>query len=36
VQQVDGATRMMFDNLIEVEGRERPALVAETIYQYYE
>jgi acyl dehydratase len=36
VQDVDGAIRMTFGNSVEVEGRERPALVAETIYQYYE
>jgi acyl dehydratase len=36
VRFVNEAVRMTFDNLVEVEGRERPALVAETIYQYYE
>jgi len=36
VQVVNDGVRMTFDNLVEVEGRERPALVAETIYQYYD
>jgi acyl dehydratase len=35
-QLVNGAVRMTFDNLVEVGGHERPALVAETIYQYYD
>jgi acyl dehydratase len=36
VRLVNDAVRMTFDNLVEVEGQQRPALVAETIYQYYE
>lgn len=32
----DNIIRMILENKVEVEGRERPALVAETIYQYYE
>ena len=35
VRLMDDATRMTFDNRVEVEAHERPALVAETIYQYY-
>jgi acyl dehydratase len=36
VQVANGTVRMTFDNTVEVESRERPALVAETIYLYYD
>lgn len=36
VQRNENVIRMILENKVEVEGRDRPALVAETIYQYYE
>jgi acyl dehydratase len=36
VEPVDGAVRITTECLIEVEGRERPALICETIVQVYE
>jgi acyl dehydratase len=35
-ESVEGGTRMVFENLVEVEGAERPALVAETISVSYD
>lgn len=32
----EDTVRMTFDNLVEVSDRQRPALIAETIYQYYD
>lgn len=31
--RVEGGTRITFESMLEVEGQERPALVAETIVQ---
>lgn len=36
VEPVDGAVRVTFECSIEVEGLERPAVVAETVLQIYE
>jgi acyl dehydratase len=35
-QRLDTSTRICFESTIEIEGRERPALVAETIIQIYD
>jgi acyl dehydratase len=34
--RVDSATRITFDSTVEIEGQERPALVAETILQIFD
>jgi acyl dehydratase len=33
---LDGATRMTFHNIVEIDGSNAPALIAETIFQYYD
>jgi acyl dehydratase len=34
--RVDGATRLVFESTIEIEGHDRPALVAETLLQIFD
>lgn len=35
-QRLDGATRLSFESTIELEGQERPAVVAETLLQIFD
>ena len=35
-ERVEGATRITFESTVEIEGQERPALVAETLLQIFD